>query len=314
VYALANNKIGPDTKIVEASSGSTAVSEAYFAKLLGLEFVAVMMEGTSEAKCQMIHHHGGQCRFVNDCSAIYAQAQHIADTENGYFMNQFLNAERATDWRSNNNIAESIFTQMAREEHPTPAWICVGAGTGGTSATIGRYIRYSGNSHTRLCVADPENSVFMDSWQSGGDRSITGSKGSRIEGIGRPRVEESFLPDLVDDMKRVPDSASLAAMRFIGEVLGRRVGATTGTSIYAAMQLADEMIRNREKGSIVCLICDSGERYASTYYDDAWVTGNGFCLEPYMLQASQFWSTLQWVEPDIQEDSSLIISHEGSFI
>ena len=126
-------------------------------------------------------------------------------------------------------------------------------------------------------------------------------------------MEESFLPDLIDDMKRVPDSASLAAMRFIGGVLGRRVGATTGTSIYAAMQLADEMIRNGEKGSIVCLICDSGERYTNTYYDDAWVSDNGFCLEPYMLQASQFWNTLQWVEPDIQGESISIL-HEGSFI
>ena len=57
-------------------------------------------------------------------------------------MDQFTYAERATDWRGNNNIAESIFAQLALERHPVPAWIVVGAGTGGTSATIGRYVRY----------------------------------------------------------------------------------------------------------------------------------------------------------------------------
>ena len=90
---------------------------------------------------------------------------------NGHYMDQFTNAERATDWRGNNNIAESIFTQMQCEEHPMPAWVVMSAGTGGTSATIGRYIRYRCYD-TKLCVADPEHSVFHAYYESG-DRSIT---------------------------------------------------------------------------------------------------------------------------------------------
>jgi cysteine synthase A len=74
-------------------------------------------------------------------------------------MDQFTYAERATDWRGNNNIAESMFTQMARERHPVPRWIVVGAGTGGTSATMGRYVRYQRHA-TQVCVPDPVGSVF----------------------------------------------------------------------------------------------------------------------------------------------------------
>src|SRR3546814_1096403 len=87
----------------------------------------------------------------------------------GHYMDQFTFAERATDWRGNNNIAESIFEQMAHERHPVPTWIVVGAGTGGTSATIGRYVRYHRAScqRTRLTVVDPEGSVFAESWRSG---------------------------------------------------------------------------------------------------------------------------------------------------
>ncbi|TDA78639.1 pyridoxal-phosphate dependent enzyme, partial [Halomonas marinisediminis] len=77
-----------------------------------------------------------------------------------------LYAERATDWRGNNNIAESIFRQMARERFPIPAALVMSAGTGGTSATLGRYIRYRGF-ETQLVVVDPENSVFYDSYMSG---------------------------------------------------------------------------------------------------------------------------------------------------
>jgi cysteine synthase len=74
-------------------------------------------------------------------------------------MDQFTFAERATDWCGNNNIAESIFLQMSLEQYPTPSWIVVSSGTGGTSATIGRFIRYKFHP-TRLCVADPEHLIM----------------------------------------------------------------------------------------------------------------------------------------------------------
>ncbi|MFX5752053.1 pyridoxal-phosphate dependent enzyme, partial [Acinetobacter baumannii] len=86
------------------------------------------------------------------------------------------------DWRGNNNIAQSIFDQMAREASPDPEWIVVGAGTGGTSAPIGRFVRYTGLA-TRVCVVDPENSVFHDFFRTR-DRGLTGQAGSRVEGIG----------------------------------------------------------------------------------------------------------------------------------
>ena len=74
---------------METSSGSTAVSEAYFAWLLGLHFITVMSRSTSPEK-----------------------------------------------------ITQSMFSQITRERHPIPHWVVVGAGTGGTSATMSRYIRY----------------------------------------------------------------------------------------------------------------------------------------------------------------------------
>ena len=58
-------------------------------------------------------------------------------------------------------------------------------------------------------VVDPQNSVFLDYWQTR-DASLRSPVGSKIEGIGRPRVEPSFIPDVVDEMLRVPDAASVA--------------------------------------------------------------------------------------------------------
>jgi cysteine synthase A len=160
LYAICNGQIGPDTTVIEASSGSTAVSEAYFARMLGLPFVAVMARSTSQQKVDLIEREGGRCHLVDDPSEVYDVARRLADGCGGHYLDQFTHAERATDWRGNNNIAESIFDQLAQERHPVPAWVVVGAGTGGTSATIGRYVRYQGLA-TRVAVVDPEGSAFL---------------------------------------------------------------------------------------------------------------------------------------------------------
>src|ERR671933_2249750 len=149
LYGLCNGWITERTTTVDASSGSTAVSEAYFARFLGLPYVAVMPASPSHEKIALIEAQGGSCRLVDDASTIVAEARRLAAEAGGHFLDQFTYAERATDWRGNNNIAESIFSQMAMERHPVPAWIVVGAGTGGTSATIGRHVRYR-RSATRL--------------------------------------------------------------------------------------------------------------------------------------------------------------------
>ena len=276
LYALCNGWIGESTTVIEASSGSTAVSEAYFAAMLGLPFIAVMPATTSATKIALIESQGGRCHFVNESAQVYAEAQRLAAETGGHYLDQFTNAERATDWRGNNNIAESIFDQMGQETHPVPDWIVVGAGTGGTSATIGRYIRYRRHP-TRLCVVDPENSAFFPSYASGDSQVVTG-RSSRIEGIGRPRVEPSFLPDVVDRMLSVPDAASVAAAHHVGRVLGRRVGPSTGTNIWGAFELLAEMAAQGRSGSVVTLLADSGDRYADTYFSEEWLTSHG--LDP----------------------------------
>jgi cysteine synthase A len=291
LYALCNGWLAEGSTVIESSSGSTAVSEAYFAALIGVPFVAVMPRWTSPEKIALIQAHGGRCHLVDDAAAIYDESRRLAAECGGHYMDQFTHAERATDWRGNNNIAESIFERLTLERYPIPEWVVTAAGTGGTSATIGRYIRYRGHA-TRLCVPDPENSAFFTAWCAS-DPSITGG-GSKIEGIGRPRVEPSFVGQVIDRMMTVPDACSVATMRSVEKVLGRKVGPSTGTNLWAAFGLAAEMRDARRSGSIVALLCDSGDRYADTYYDDAWVAGQGWDLTPAAEVVTEFLQNGSW--------------------
>jgi cysteine synthase A len=296
MYAIVNGWIGASTTVVEASSGSTAVSEAYFAKLLNLRFIAVMPASTSPEKIAAITFHGGETHLVEDATQVVSESRRLASSLKGHFMDQFTYAERATDWRGNNNIAESIFAQMENERFPLPSWIVVGAGTGSTATTIGRYKRYRGiGESVKLCVVDPENSVFYDYFTSG-DASLTLARGSQVEGIGRPRVEPSFVPSVVDSMMRVQDAASFAAMRVLHQVLGKRPGGSSGTCFYGTLRLVNDMAKRGQKGSIVSMSCDPGERYMHSYYNDAWLIENHINIRPYEEQLLRFVETGEWRE------------------
>ena len=288
LYGLCNGQINENTTIVESSSGSTAISEAYFAQLLGLPFIAVVPKNTSQEKIDEITFYNGQCHLV-EAKDIYSEAARLALELKGHYMDQFTFAERATDWRGNNNIAESIFSQMSSEPFPVPSWVVVSAGTGGTSATIGRYIRYKCYP-TQLCVADPAHSVFFDYYQTG-DKTLVSDHGSMIEGIGRPRVEPSFISSIVDKMIKVPDVASFATIHFMEKILNRRCGGSTGTNLYAAFQIISDLNAQNQEGSVVSMICDGGERYLDTYYSNQWLEENGFDTAPYRKKLERFYKT-----------------------
>ena len=104
LYGLCNGLIHQNTTIVESSSGSTAISEAYFARLLGLRFIAVVPKSTASEKIKQIEFYGGQCHLIDNPAKIHEASIGLAKETNGHFMDQFKYAERATDWRGNNNI------------------------------------------------------------------------------------------------------------------------------------------------------------------------------------------------------------------
>lgn len=286
LYALCNGKLSEKTPVIEASSGSTAVSEAYFAQMLGLPFIAVMPRSTAKSKIDKITFYGGQCHFVDSAPEMHDAAVRLAAETGGHFMDQFTYAERATDWRGNNNIAESIFFQMQQEPYTVPRALVMSAGTGGTSATLGRFIRYKGHD-TKMVVVDPENSVFYDSYMRK-DPDLTAHCSSRIEGIGRPRVEKSFQPDVIDQMIRVPDAASVATMLWLEGLIGRKAGPSTGTNLWGALKVAGEMKAQGETGSIVSVMCDGGDRYLDTYYAPDWVKKNIGDVESYSVELTDW--------------------------
>ena len=132
--------------------------------------------------------------------------------------------------------------------------------------------------------------MFYDYYKTG-NQDLNADKTSNIEGIGRPRVEPSFIPSVIDRMIKVPDAAAIATVHFLEGLLNRKCGGSTGTNVYAAFQIISEMNKKGSQGSLVSMICDSGERYIDSYYNNDWIQSKGFDIEPYTKQLETFIST-----------------------
>lgn len=277
LYALCSGRLRQGQTVIDASSGSTAISEAWFARKLGLPFIAVMPCSTSLAKQVEITDLGGHCALVDDGEDMTQHARDMAVRQNACYLDQFNLAGSATDWRGNNNIAQSLLAQCRRFAAGDPDWIVCGAGTGGTSATLGRYLRYVG-SHAMLCVAEPAGAAFSQGWHHA-DRSRLATRKTCIEGIGRSRVEPCFAFELAESVLEIDDEESIAGAWLLERWLGRRFGGSSGTNLAAALRLASAMRETGQSGNIVLLLCDKGERYADTLFAPDWLAQRGYAPE-----------------------------------
>ncbi|MEO8159773.1 MAG: pyridoxal-phosphate dependent enzyme [Arenimonas sp.] len=276
LHALVSGRLNRGQGVIDASSGSTAISEAWFAHQLGIPFTAVMPRSTTPGKLRDVRQLHGHCALVDPPTDSAQHARRLAEANSGCYLDQFGLAAVATDWRGNNNIAQSILQQCRQSGVDDPTWVVCGAGTGGTSATIGRYLRYAG-SQARLCIAEPVGAAFARGWRQH-DRAAIASAATVIEGIGRPRVEPCFVFELVDEVLEINDAQSIAACLLLERFSAVRYGGSSGTNLVAALMLARGMQVRGEHGTIVLVLCDRGERYADTLYCDEWLVERG--LDP----------------------------------
>ena len=145
LYAICNGEIGPGTTVTEASSGSTAVSEAYFARMLGLPFVAVMAAHDQPEKIALIEREGGTLPSRRRPGRRLRHGAGLADATSAATTSTSSPTPSGPPTGGATTTSPSRSSPRWRSSGiRCRSWVVVGAGTGGTSATIGRYVRYRG--------------------------------------------------------------------------------------------------------------------------------------------------------------------------
>ncbi|ASR36527.1 cysteine synthase [Prauserella marina] len=291
--AIEAGKVGATTRLIEASSGNMAVASAYFALLLGLPFTAVVPHTTGAAKLARIEKYGGTPHRVDPPLAVYERAAELASETGGHYLDHLGTIADSVDARladRDHGLAPAILAGLP--EGTPPEWIVVGVGSGACSRAVGGYLRRHGYP-TKVAVVDPEHSAYFPGWATGCADYATGMP-TRIEGIGRPRMEPAFDPAVVDLVIPVPDAASVAAMRHLAATAGLRAGPSTGAAFWGSCHLLHRMRQYGTRGSVVMVAADAADAYTGTYYDDAWTMAKGWDLATPAAALSRFPRTGAW--------------------
>ena len=255
--------IGPGSTIVEGTSGNTGIGLAIVAARRRYRCIFVMPDKMAPEKIALLRAYGAEVVVCPTAVApdhpdsYYSVTARLASEIPGaYHPNQYANPA--------NPLAHELTTgpEIWRQTKGRITHFVAGIGTGGTITGVGRYLK-SMNPDIQIVGADPEGSVY-----SGGS-----GRPYLVEGIGEDFWPTTYDPAIVDRVVMVSDTDSfLTARRFSAEE-GILVGGSTGTAIFAAVQLAPDLHRH---DVVVVLVPDSGRGYLSRVYSDEWMADHGF--------------------------------------
>ncbi len=259
----------PGGTVVEGTAGNTGIGVAHVCNARGYRCVIVMPDNQSPEKYRLIEALGAEVRKVK--AVPYSdpnQYQHVAgrladELPNAIWANQFDNtANRQAHIES---TGPEIWTQT---EGRVDAFVA-SSGTGGTLAGTATYLK-SRNAKVRTVLADPPGSSLFELVRNG-ELKATG-KGSVTEGIGIARVTANFKDAPVDAAVHVEDPETIEYVYRLLHEEGLFLGSTSGINVAAAVRVAREMGPGH---TIVTILCDSGAKYVSRLYDQAWLQEKG---------------------------------------
>ncbi|MGM9537853.1 MAG: cysteine synthase A [Candidatus Onthomonas sp.] len=248
--AEAKGLLGPDSVIIEPTSGNTGIGLASVAAARGYRIIIVMPETMSVERRQLMKAYGAELVLTEGAKGMkgaIAKAEELAkELPNAFIPGQFVNpanpeAHKATTgpeiWEDTDGQVD-IFV--------------AGVGTGGTVTGVGAYLK-SRNPAVKVVAVEPASSPVLS-------KGVAGAH--KIQGIGAGFVPDVLDTQVYDEIIPVENEAAFAAGKLVGRSEGVLVGISSGAAIHAAIQLAK---RPENKGkTIVALLPDTGDRYLST--------------------------------------------------
>ncbi|MFE3326360.1 pyridoxal-phosphate dependent enzyme [Streptomyces sp. NPDC059176] len=258
--AVMDGSVGEGVPVVMGTGGPAAVAGAYCARLAGIPFVALVPAKAPPAVRESVERHGGRWRIAAAPATLQDEGRHLAERMGGYFLDHFADSERALGMCPLPDLAEEMFGQLARVGAGEPAWLVAGLGTGTTTATLGRYVRERGGNGTRVAGVDAECSAYFPAWARDCADYTTGMP-SPIPGIGRPRTEPAFRPDLLDLVIPVTADAAADGLRWLHREAGYAAAGGGGPAAGAvAWAVSHLMGRMQESGTSGCVVMVTSAR------------------------------------------------------
>lgn len=271
--------------IYEGTVGSTGISLAVLARAKGYKCHICMPSDMSMEKVELLHHLGAEVERVSP-APITSQEHFVnlarrrakehegrwKDGSKGFFADQF---ETEANWTAHfQTTGPEIWKQCQGD---VSAWVA-GAGTGGTISGVACYLKEEVGADVRVVLADPQGSGLYNKVKYGVMYSTHEREGTRrrtqvdtmVEGIGINRLTANFEKgmELIDDAVKVSDQQAMRMARWLVERDGIFIGSSSAVNCVAAVATALQLRREGKEGTVVTVLCDSGNRHLSKFWKE----------------------------------------------
>lgn len=268
--AMAEGKIGPKTVIVEATSGNTGVAVAMYGAVHHRRVILTIPDKMSEEKVNTLRAYGAEVYVcptavpAESPESYYNTAVRLAKETGDYFLiNQYENPENPESHYL------STGPEIWRQTDGQIDIIVGGIGTGGTMSGVARYLKEQNPKIISVAV-DPYGSVY-------GEYKATGKMIEPhtylVEGIGEDKLCPTLQLEYIDTIIKVTDKDCFLAARDLTAREGIFAGGSSGAAVHGALVYAREHDADQ---TMVVILPDSGVKYLSRIFNDAWMREKGF--------------------------------------
>ena len=251
--AQEQGRIGPDTVIVEPTSGNQGIGLALIGAVFGYKVRIIMPDSVSAERKKLMQHYGAEVVLVHDAGNI------------GDAIEECLQLALKMEREDPNVFVPQQFSNPANPKahrHPTGLELleqvgapidgfCSGIGTGGTITGIGETLKAL-NPHMTIWAVEPENAAIL----------AGGTVGTHLQmGIGDGLIPENLNRNIYEDICIISDEEALQTARDLARLEGLMCGISSGTNVAAALRLAKKLGPGK---TVVTVLPDTAERYFST--------------------------------------------------
>ena len=245
--------IGPDTVIVEPTSGNQGIGLALVGAVRGYKTKIIMPDSVSEERRKLVEHYGAEVVLIHDAGNIGDCIEECLQTalrmqredKNVFVPQQFENPANVEIQRT--ATAREILAQADRPIHG----FCSGIGTGGTITGIGEVLKEA-NPDMTIWAVEPEHAAILSG----------GSIGTHLQmGIGDGLIPAILNQSIYNGICIVKDEEALTTAKRLASEEGIMCGISSGTNVAAAIKLAKKLGKGK---TVVTVLPDTAERYFST--------------------------------------------------
>lgn len=245
--------IGPDTIIVEPTSGNQGIGLALVGAVRGYKTKIIMPDSVSEERRKLVQHYGAEVILVHDAGNIGACIEECLqlalkmqrEDANVFVPQQFENPANVAIQRKQTGV--EILEQVDGPIHG----FCSGIGTGGTITGIGEALKEK-NPDMEIWAVEPEHAAILSG----------GSIGTHLQmGIGDGLIPAILNTEIYNDICIIKDEEAIQTSKDLASKEGIMCGISSGTNVAAAIKLAKKLGKGK---TVVTVLPDTAERYFST--------------------------------------------------